>query len=175
MVTIDTTWTDERVRSLKTLYGQGLSRGKIAAELGVTRNAVIGKISRLAAAKEEGFTLQVDAKGRKRSRASDDFKSASGTTTKRARTAKPSDGKKRVVSSLKKALAVAPVCEEVVITGTRAPTDEDQTKCQWPISIPGASDFGYCSNTRLDPHVPLDRRGAVPYCAGHARMAYKVG
>src|SRR5712672_3275258 len=41
-------WTDERVESLKKLWGDGLSASQIAAELGgITRNAVIGKVHRL--------------------------------------------------------------------------------------------------------------------------------
>lgn len=42
------TWTGVRVELLKTLYADGLSASQIAGELGgITRNAVIGKISRL--------------------------------------------------------------------------------------------------------------------------------
>jgi GcrA cell cycle regulator len=42
-------WTDERVELLKKLWSDGLSASQIAAELGgITRNAVIGKVHRLA-------------------------------------------------------------------------------------------------------------------------------
>jgi GcrA cell cycle regulator len=43
------TWTDERVEQLKTLWADGLSCGQIAGELncGFSRNAVIGKVYRL--------------------------------------------------------------------------------------------------------------------------------
>ena len=41
-------WTDERVETLKKMWGEGQSASKIAKELGgVTRNAVIGKVHRL--------------------------------------------------------------------------------------------------------------------------------
>ena len=41
-------WTDERVETLKKLWGDGLSASQIAKQLGgVTRNAVIGKVHRL--------------------------------------------------------------------------------------------------------------------------------
>src|SRR6266699_5845778 len=41
-------WTDERVASLKKMWGDGSSASQIAAELGgITRNAVIGKVHRL--------------------------------------------------------------------------------------------------------------------------------
>lgn len=41
-------WTDERVETLKKMWGEGQSASQIAKELGgVTRNAVIGKVHRL--------------------------------------------------------------------------------------------------------------------------------
>ena len=41
-------WTDERVETLKRMWGEGASASTIAKELGgVTRNAVIGKVHRL--------------------------------------------------------------------------------------------------------------------------------
>src|SRR3981189_1652835 len=43
------TWSEDRVEQLKKLWEGGLSASQIAAELGnVTRNAVIGKVHRLA-------------------------------------------------------------------------------------------------------------------------------
>ena len=41
------TWTSERIELLKHYLQSGLSCGQIAREIGVTRNAVIGKRSRL--------------------------------------------------------------------------------------------------------------------------------
>lgn len=42
------TWTDERVKTLKVLWQDGLSASQIATQLGgITRNAVIGKIHRM--------------------------------------------------------------------------------------------------------------------------------
>ena len=41
-------WTDERIETLKTLWGRGMTASQIADELGgVSRNAVIGKAHRL--------------------------------------------------------------------------------------------------------------------------------
>ena len=40
-------WNGYRVESLRKLWGQGYSCAQIASELGVTRNAVIGKAHRL--------------------------------------------------------------------------------------------------------------------------------
>ena len=48
-------WTDERVETLKKLWGEGQSASQIAKELGgVTRNAVIGKVHRLGLSNRAG-------------------------------------------------------------------------------------------------------------------------
>src|SRR4029077_7023075 len=47
------TWTTERVERLKTHFAAGLSCSEIADQIGVSRNAVIGKISRLNLAREK--------------------------------------------------------------------------------------------------------------------------
>src|ERR1700761_909213 len=41
------TWTNDRIEALKIHFEAGLSCREIANEIGVSRNAVIGKISRL--------------------------------------------------------------------------------------------------------------------------------
>jgi len=41
------TWTTERVEQLQSFVVAGMSCSQIAAQIGVTRNAVIGKIHRL--------------------------------------------------------------------------------------------------------------------------------
>ena len=50
-------WTDERVETLKKMWGEGQSASQIAKELGgVTRNAVIGKVHRLGLSNRAGVT-----------------------------------------------------------------------------------------------------------------------
>lgn len=46
-MTFTATWSDERIAKLVELHQDGWSGGMIAAHLGVSRNAVIGKIHRL--------------------------------------------------------------------------------------------------------------------------------
>ena len=41
-----------------------------------------------------------------------------------------------------------------------------EQRCRWPINTPGAEDFCFCGN------MPL---GGLPYCAGHTRLAYRPG
>ena len=60
-------WTDERVETLKKMWGEGQSASQIAKELGgVTRNAVIGKVHRL------GLSNRATASGASASKASKD-------------------------------------------------------------------------------------------------------
>ena len=42
-----TSWSSERIELLKRCFHAGLSRSQIAREIGVTRNAAIGKMNRL--------------------------------------------------------------------------------------------------------------------------------
>ena len=52
---VDMAWTDERVETLKRMWGEGASASQIAKELGgVTRNAVIGKVHRLGLSNRAG-------------------------------------------------------------------------------------------------------------------------
>ncbi|MDP2737725.1 MAG: GcrA family cell cycle regulator, partial [Pseudorhodobacter sp.] len=52
-------WTDERVETLKKMWGEGQSASQIAKELGgVTRNAVIGKVHRLGLSNRVGASAE---------------------------------------------------------------------------------------------------------------------
>jgi len=54
-------WTDERVETLKRMWGEGQSASQIAKELGgVTRNAVIGKVHRLGLSNRVGGGMDED-------------------------------------------------------------------------------------------------------------------
>ena len=56
-------WTDERVETLKKMWGEGQSASQIAKELGgVTRNAVIGKVHRLGLSNRAGSSASSPAK-----------------------------------------------------------------------------------------------------------------
>ncbi|MDP2064165.1 MAG: GcrA family cell cycle regulator [Phaeovulum sp.] len=55
-------WTDERVETLKKMWGEGHSASQIAKELGgVTRNAVIGKVHRLGLSNRAGTAAETTA------------------------------------------------------------------------------------------------------------------
>jgi GcrA cell cycle regulator len=141
------TWTSERVELLKQHFEEGLSCREIAASIGVSRNAVIGKLTRL------GLTR------------------GPGGTEPRATTAKtraPKSGPRQQYQMLQIVYENGrPVGDGPVESERPCSLFElSEERCRWPISTPGAEDFCFCGN------MPLD---GVPYCAGHSRLAYKPG
>ena len=141
------TWTSERVELLKQQFEEGLSCRQIAASIGVSRNAVIGKLTRL------GLTR------------------GPGNGELRATPAKPRATKSGPRQQYQMLQVVfeneQPVGDGPVESAQPCSLFElSEQRCRWPISTPGADDFCFCGN------MPLD---GVPYCAGHSRLAYKPG
>jgi GcrA cell cycle regulator len=143
-MTTTATWNPERVEQLRSFVGAGLTCSQIAAEIGVTRNAVIGKIHRLGL----GPGRPAAAPGR--------------ACPPRLRRPRASTQRQmlRLISSDGAALEADPVD-----SAQRCSLLElEQGKCRWPISDPGAADFAFCGNEAV---------AGFSYCAGHARMAYR--
>jgi GcrA cell cycle regulator len=135
------TWTTERVEQLKSFLDAGLSCGQIAREIGVTRNAVIGKVSRLNLSRLKG---------------------------PRERNAAPRAARPRIVTQhqILMSIRAQPAAQENLIDSRHRCSllDLGQGKCRWPISEPGAQDFWFCGDKPVE---------SLPYCAGHARIAYQ--
>jgi len=144
------TWNPERIEQLRNFVVAGLTCSQIAAEIGVTRNAVIGKIHRLGLG--SGRPERASARDcPPRSRRSPFSPQRQLLRLLHADAAGAADG----------------------ITSEAIPIDSAQRcsllelardKCRWPISDPGAADFGFCGNAAA---------AGFSYCAGHARMAYR--
>ena len=143
------TWTTERVEALKIHFAAGLSCREIAAEIGVSRNAVIGKISRLNLSRDKD-TMRLPKK--------------EAADTKRPR------GAQRLRQILLKSFPseAEPLSEDEPIHNghTCSLFELNNETCRWPISTPGQADFCFCGN------IPIP---GMPYCAGHSRLAYRVG
>ena len=144
------TWNPERVEQLRNCVVAGLTCSQIAAEIGVTRNAVIGKIHRLGLS--PGRPAAVPAR-------------ACPPHVRPPRL--PSQ--RRLLQLAAKAMFLAdPTAapDAFVDSGQCCSLLElAQGKCRWPISHPGAADFAFCGNDAL---------AGFSYCAGHARMAYQA-
>jgi GcrA cell cycle regulator len=145
------TWTVERLELLKDRFEAGLSCREIACDIGVSRNAVIGKLSRL------NLTREKD-----------------GDTRRPARKAAPKGSRGKAVPRLQYRILQALYAEpepadddEPIHNGhTCSLLELSEEKCRWPINTPGAEDFCFCGNTPIE---------GLPYCPGHTRLAYRPG
>jgi GcrA cell cycle regulator len=153
----DATWNAERVAALKRCFEAGLSCSRIAREIGVTRNAVIGKMNRLGLSRPK----EVIARQVQRERHARPVRARMPGAWRPPR---PTVVVQHAM--LMAAFPEPPPCEEIPIRDGRGCTllELGQEKCRWPISTPGADDFCFCGNEPVK---------GLPYCPGHARMAYR--
>jgi GcrA cell cycle regulator len=154
------TWTSERIELLKRYLQSGLSCGQIAREIGVTRNAVIGKRNRL------GLSRAKDVIGRQL----EQRRAARLARPKTPMTWRPSRPRLNIFAQHGMLMAAfprpQPPAEDIPIYNGRGFTllELNQGKCRWPISSPGADGFCFCGNESVK---------GLPYCPGHARIAYR--
>jgi len=142
------TWTTERVEHLKIHFEAGLSCREIAVSIGVSRNAVIGKLSRMNLTRRKA-----------------------GAEPRPKKPAKQRGARSvpRLQYQMLRALydERQPIEAAPVVSAQRCSLFElSKERCRWPISTPGAADFCFCGNPPLD---------GMPYCCGHTRLAYRPG
>jgi len=156
MGTISTTWSDERVVLLRALFERGCTCREMAYEIGVSRNAVIGKLARLGLVRGTGHRVPRE---------------------RRTSPAAPRPRGARQLQILLKAHVedgdAAEAARQLAVAQLQIPQgpgcsllELGDDKCRWPIGQADAADILFCGNTPL---------GGLPYCAGHARLAYRTG
>jgi GcrA cell cycle regulator len=164
-------WTEDRVETLKKLWADGLSASQIAGKLGmgVTRNAVIGKVHRL------NLAGRVTAPRNQAPRAQRKAPGTGGPSIPRSPSAPsmPTAGATALKSYAQphSSPRLAPLPEPKPLRLVESSKDgritilhlSDKT-CKWPIGDPTHDDFCFCG------HGPRD---GSPYCEYHARMAYQ--
>jgi GcrA cell cycle regulator len=149
MSALPPTWTPDRIAQLKRLFDAGLTCSQIAREIDVTRNAVIGKLSRL------GLNRPKNDSGYRR------------TTTPRAVPTRQTQVRllRQMHTEMEAAELGASAVDEPVSEARRCSLLElNSESCRWPLGRPGTDDFAFCGNAPV---------GGLPYCPGHARMAYR--
>jgi GcrA cell cycle regulator len=143
------TWTDERLERLKIGFAAGSTCRQIADAIGVSRNAVIGKLNRLNLTREnnsEPPARKKTAKARRRG----SVPQLQYQLLQAVYAEPPSEARDAPISS-------EHICSLFELS---------EARCRWPINTPGEKDFGFCGNTPLE---------GLPYCAGHSRIAYRPG
>lgn len=166
-------WTDERVEKLKKLWSEGLSASQIAAQLGgVSRNAVIGKVHRLAlpGRAKAGGTTATPARAK---RPATPPRAANFTTARPATSARPAARpagaavlKEEVEFDVAIEEDTRPLDSNVVVPMSRrlGLTQLTDRTCKWPIGDPMKEEFHFCGNDSPD---------TSPYCTFHAKLAYQ--
>jgi GcrA cell cycle regulator len=126
MLANEPTWTAERVELLKLRFEAGLSCREIADDIGVSRNAVIGKLSRLNLTREK-----------------------TGDARRPPRKTLP----KLQYQMLQAVYASPPPAaadEPIASRHCCSLLELSEQRCRWPISTPGAADFCFCGNTPIE-------------------------
>jgi GcrA cell cycle regulator len=136
-------WTRERIALLKRLWTDGETATAIAAQLRMSRSAVLGKVFRLRLRPAKKATAA---------------SARSGTATLRRRHKSRPPIKHR-------AKPAAPAAPAAMASG-KTLFELTNDSCRWPHGQPGTKAFHFCGAPGAD------LEGGRPYCERHARRAY---
>ena len=182
-------WDSGMLKKLKALVGKGLSTSEMGRKLGMSKNAVVGKLNRL------GWNAKASEPASKKNTKTK--KETKTTAKKPAKTAavKKIVEKKPKVAPVKKIKEVKPVkaapkqkvkddakAKPVIKTASKK-TKKDlalhelliqhalqmanlkPNQCRWPIGDPDSENFHFCGETVFT---------GKPYCYEHCRQAYQL-
>ncbi|WP_226782175.1 GcrA family cell cycle regulator [Oceaniglobus trochenteri] len=184
-------WTDERVETLKKMWGEGQSASQIAKELGgVTRNAVIGKVHRLGLSNR---TAAAPVKPEPAEAAQPEAASKPAPAPETAAAPEPSPAPKAEepeptpapasVTPIRRAIIPAgqplppqPSANEISPEALASVREVEKTSkkislmeltertCKWPVGDPATDDFWFCG---------LATQAGKPYCEAHVGVAFQ--
>ena len=185
-------WTDERVETLKRMWGEGQSASQIAKELGgVTRNAVIGKVHRLGLSNRAGSGGNAGKAAAKEKAPSKPAtpKAPPKAKTKAAPASKPAKEEPELdengipISAARRAIIPAgqplppqPSANEISPEALAKVNEVEKTSkklslmeltektCKWPVGDPATDDFWFCG-------LPVQQ--GKPYCEAHVGVAFQ--
>jgi len=139
-------WTEERIAELRRLAGEKMFARDIAAEIGTTKNSVLGKLHRLGLSKAKALPTR---------------------KPKISRRDRPKRNGGAAVAALKarKEQEATDLPQEQINHPTVSLHDLQSHHCRWPIGDPASPGFGFCGDAIRDE--------SVPYCTHHCRIAYR--
>lgn len=186
-------WDSNALKKLKSLIGKGLSTSEIGRRLGMSKNAVVGKLNRLGwNAKAGGAPVaeaetKTTAKKAKTEKSVETEKKASVKKTDKKANVKTENTrveKKLPVKNEKKS-KIADVLDKISDkkVGTESKISEKSlathqriiqhslemaglkpNQCRWPIGDPDSENFHFCGETVFV---------GKPYCYEHCKQAYQ--
>ena len=144
-------WTNESVEELRRLWDKGLTASEIAKKLGVTKNAIVGKVHRLCLKARPSPIKTKD----------EEMKQVQETVAQKV----------VVEAEIVEELPVEENVSETDSTSISTSNDGNKLKlvdldshtCRWPLGDPRDDDFGFCGKKV---------RAGQTYCDEHSAMAY---
>jgi GcrA cell cycle regulator len=190
-MTLRIEWGDDKIQKLKAMSFAGKSFRDIAAELGVSRSSIAGKVHRLNLSVPrpqtpwgsnevselrdrhgEGLSTTAIAKAMNRSRFSIKNKLAElKLKPNRVQVAYVRRARRTFADNLSELVACGQVERPVPIDDAAIPEAQRKTLmqltnkcCHWPVGEVGEPGFFFCGG---------DAVAGLPYCHGHALRAYR--
>ena len=186
-------WDNATLKKLKALMGKGLSTSEIGKRLGLSKNAVVGKLNRLGWNAKAGATPKTAKPAVKKTATASAKKAPAKATPKKAVATKPAKAKPATKKPEVKAKGkTATKAETKKTVKASAPKEKAKTtklsvsknlamhqriiqhslemanlkpnQCRWPIGDPDSENFHFCGKQVFT---------GKPYCYEHCRLAYQ--
>ena len=189
---MSTGWDNATLKKLKALTGKGLSTSEIGKRLGMSKNAIVGKLNRLGWNAKAGGAATVTVSVTKKAEKKPADKKTDVTPVKKAAAVKKAPAKKEVAVkvSVKKTEKKPVVKKETPVAKEKPVKEPTSTKvsdknlavhqriiqhsldmanlkpnqCRWPIGDPDSEHFHFCGETVFV---------GKPYCYEHCKQAYQ--
>jgi GcrA cell cycle regulator len=149
-------WSEEAIDRLKTAWADGLSTAEIGRQMGISKNAVVGKAHRLNLTSRPS-PIRRDGEKKPRRRQARRIVGPTLPALTAAMTPMPQPQN----ASLPPPTMERPAPVLRAVTAPR--TGGRITPCCWPIGEPGTRSFRFCD---------VDSVAGKPYCEEHANLAY---
>lgn len=146
-------WTDEQIGLLRRMHAEGNPASWIAASLGVSRNAVLGKLFRLGLAEKTSVLIK---------RARRERRKVAGNRAAAAQT-KPAVVKR---STIPQPRFSAPDGSDIPLDQRKQLLELRDEHCRYAFGDPGTASFFFCA------HPSASLSAGRPYCEVHVRLAY---
>ncbi len=181
-------WDNIMLKKLKALTGKGLSTSEIGKRLGMSKNAIVGKLNRLgwnakaggaaavaetkkevAKKKEEPKTATKKVVAKESAKKSVNLKKAvvkkeSVASVKPKKTADSKTKKTDDVKVEKKSDAKTLAMHQRIVQHSLDMANLKPNQCRWPIGDPDSEHFHFCGETVFV---------GKPYCYEHCKQAYQ--
>lgn len=148
-------WTEESIEQLREMWAQGLTANEIAKRLGVTKNAIVGKVHRLC--------LQARPSPIKTKDNENISKPELAVQTGEPKTTEIEDELEEIIDVETADVSVT-ISTPKKLSGSNVRLIElDSHTCRWPIGDPRDEDFCFCGKKV---------RAGQTYCDEHSALAY---